>query len=168
MKSTLTLFLFTILNISCERTNPIDPASIKYCWNITNSQLVVTKTVCDKTASEIATEYPDGWYYKTDEVLKCYFELNSNVFLKNFPPSLLNKAYPNRTFGEASCSYCARWFYREKSRYLPNNTITYSPMTVKQFCGDTLATLYRGREVPLRQSTDSIVTLQFSDNGTNW
>ena len=41
-------------------------------------------------------------------------------------------------------------------------------MTVKQFCDDTLATLFRGREVPLRQSMDSVITLQFSDNGTNW
>jgi hypothetical protein len=168
MKSILILFLSIFLTSSCERTNPIDPETTKYCWNITSPLLVVMGTVCDKTAAEMATAYPDGWYYKTDEVLKCYFELNSNVFLKNFPPSLLNKAYPNRTFGEASCSYCARWFYREKRKYLPNSSITYSDITVKQFCGDTLATLYRGREVPLRQSTDSIITLQFSDNGTNW
>jgi hypothetical protein len=168
MKQLLILSLFTILNISCERTNPVDPEITKFCWNVLDPLLVVMNTVCDKTAAEMATAYPNNWYYKSDEQLKCYYETSTNAFLKNFPPSLLGKVFPNRNFTEVSCSYCARWFYREKKKYLPTNSITYSPMTVKQFCGDTLSTLFRGREIPLRQSADSIITLQFSDNGTDF
>ena len=168
MKQIIILSLFTLINISCKKSSTPEPEITKFCWNITSPALVVMGTVCDKTAAEMATAYPDGWYFRSDEQLKCYFETSSNAFLKNFPPSLMSKAYPNRNFTAVSCSYCARWYYREKKKYLPNNSITYSAITVKQFCGDTLATLYRSREIPLRQSTDSIITLQFSDNGTDF
>ncbi len=168
MKQILILFLFTSLNLSCKDKPQVLPEIIKFCWNITSQQLITIKTVCDKTAVEIATEYPDGCYYRNDEPLKCWFETSTNSFIKNCPVSLIIKVAPNRNFTMVDCNFCARWYYREKRKFLPNSSITYTPTSVTQLCGDTLATLYRGREVPLRQSADSIITRQFSDNGNDW
>jgi hypothetical protein len=174
MKKLITLFLITLSILACGNKNkgevivPLVPEVTKFCWVILDQNLVVWKTECDKTVAEIATAYPSNNYYRIDEALKCWYEASTNFIIRDFPQSLITKLYPTRVLTIVPCNYCARWYYREKRKYIPNSSITYSTVTVRQFCGDTLQTLYRGREIPLRQSTDSIIVTQFSDNGSNW
>ena len=41
-------------------------------------------------------------------------------------------------------------------------------ITKQKFCGDTLSTLYQGRQIIRKDDADSLVIIQFSNNGTNW
>jgi hypothetical protein len=167
MKNYLFLLVIFAATFSCTE-KPVVEEQTKFCWNIVDYNFVFIKAICDKTAAEIAVDYPDGFYYRSDEPLKCWYEASSNSFAKNMPLSLLKKFSPTINYVEANCNYCAQWYYREKRKYLPNNSITYTNRIGKTLCGDTLTTLFRGREVFLRQSTDSFIVRQFSDNGYDW
>lgn len=167
MKQITTAFLFLLLNISCKKTADTPSANLKTCWKITDAMFTDKSTECDKTAAEIAVLHPDGYYYRSDEPLLCWYDASTRNYSSGLPASLKSK-FLNPAFVVVSCGYCARWYHREKKKYIPTGGITYSPIRVEQFCGDTVRTLFRGREIPLRQSADSIITTQFSDNGANW
>ncbi len=170
MKQFLFLLFIIAASVSCgDKPAVVDePVQTKFCWKITDFNLILITTVCDKTEAEVAAEYPNNYYYKSDEPLKCWYSANSNTYLPNCPLSLLTKVAPGKVFVQVNCGYCAFWYHREKKKYLPNNSITYGITRVERLCGDTVLTLFRGREVFLRQSTDSIIVRQFSDNGNDW
>ena len=149
MKNYIIITIFTILNLSCK-DNPdvtLVTPNTKFCWNITTFNLVFVVKECDKTETEIAAAYPNNYFYKSDEALKCWYEASSNTYIANCPQSLLPKIAPNKTMVQVNCGYCAQWYYREKRKYIPNNSFTYTPTTVTRLCGDTVQTLFRGREV---------------------
>jgi len=166
-------FFFAIIiilpNLSCKKSDNNIQTTIepKYCWKITDPIFIDKGTVCEKTTTEIATLYPDGYYYRSDEALLCWYNPTNGNYSKGLPASLKSK-FLTADFNIVACGYCARWYYREKKKYIPTGGITYSPTNFSQLCGDTVQTLFRGREVFLRQTTDSFIVRQFSDNGTNW
>jgi hypothetical protein len=45
--------------------------------------------------------------------------------------------------------------------YKPSNTATYSKVKTERLCGDTLKTLYNGRKITLRETSDSLIMLEF-------
>jgi hypothetical protein len=159
-----------LIIMSCKKngnSEVIDNPNKKYCWVTLDVQLIILDTICDKTAAEIAMIDSAGFYYRQDEPLKCWYKASTNQYAKDLPQSIITKFF-GAGYTVVNCGYCASWYLREKRRYLPTNSITYSPVTFKRFCGDTVATLFRGREIPLRQTVDSVIVTQFSDNGTNW
>jgi hypothetical protein len=170
MKQTVTAFLILFVCLACkkkENNEPTENPNQKYCWVIMDPQFIVLRTECDKTTKEIETAYPQGFYYRQDEPLKCWYDATTQRYAKDLPQSIITKFFGNN-FTVVNCGYCANWYLREKRRYIPTNGITYSSTTIKRFCGDTVTTLFRGREIPLRQSIDSVIVTQFSDNGINW
>jgi hypothetical protein len=177
MKNTLMLLCFTMINISCKKTTStpeiVIPEVTKFCWVIRDfNSLAVIKTVCEKTAKEIAAEYPSPQYFnhRADEPLKCWYATVGERFAKNVPASLIQTHifYQNSSFVEVNCNYCGKWYHREKRKYIPDGSFSYSPIYINQICGDSAQTLFRGREVFLRQSVDSIIVRQFSDSPTIW
>lgn len=122
---------------------------------------------CDKTAAEIAALHPDGYYYRSDEPLVFWYESSTGNYRADLPASLKNK-YLSPSYTQVPCGFCAFWYFREKRKFVPTGSFTYSPITYQRLCADSVRTLFRGKEVLLRQSTDSVITRQFSDDGINW
>jgi len=129
-------------------------------WNPLNS-------VCDKTEAEMQASYPNPCtYYKIGDNY-CWY-IDNSIFIKDRPQDFID--HYQRCFGFTSavnvaCDYCQTWYTREKYAYKPDNTFSFSQVRVQQYCGDTTHTLFQGREIILRESNDSLITVQFSNNG---
>lgn len=127
-------------------------------------------TVCGATESELQVTYPNPCnYYKLGGKEYCWY-LNSNgVFIKNKPEDYIQRLKQCFNFSNAvkvDCDYCQTWYTRQKNTYKPTNTFAYSPVRIQQYCGDTVHTLYQGRVIVLRETSDSLITVQFSNNGS--
>jgi hypothetical protein len=139
----------------------------KYCWQITDPNGNLINSVCNKTLSEIQSLYPNSCsYYKIEGEEYCWF-VDGRLFIKNVTENYLNhylQCYSSGSAVKVACDYCEHWYSRQKNTYKPNNTIFYSPIYFQQYCGDTVHTIFQGREIVLRESPDSVITLQFSKN----
>ena len=156
--------LFTIV-AGCTK------GSKEFCWELVDQFGNLTGSVCNKTEAEMQRLYPSSCsYYKTNGEKFCW--LIGQTFLSN---STVEKAnYYSRCFGSGAtptkveCNYCGRWYHRIKRTYKPTNTFVIYEVKVEQFCGDTAKTLYQGRQIILKDTPDSLIVRQFSNNGTNW
>ena len=126
--------------------------------------------VCSKTSAEMQADYPNPCtYYKLDGEEYCWL-IGSNTFVKNATQHKINQVlqcFYNSSVQalKVSCDYCQLWYTRQKSTFKPNNTVFYSPVRAEQYCGDTVRTLFQGRQIVLRETNDSLIVLQFSNNG---
>lgn len=159
------LFVFSI---SCKKEIDPNDGHPRYCYVITNQNLDSLKTVCNKTQYDMYQEYPDLWFYRSDAEKRCWYNAGTGKFTKNCPIELVSRISPGGSNSSVSCDYCANWYHRVKRKHIPTGGTLYDQPRTEQFCADSLRTLFRGREISLRQSTDSVITLQFSDNGINW
>ncbi len=181
MKTTFTLLtiaLFTL--ISCKKET-----EQRFCWQIIDANGADLTAICDKTETELLDCVKNntcGTFFNGGGITNCnYYKLDGEIFcwkvngfyLKDFTESKASLYarcfYGNATLVKAdSCQTCIRWYNREKKTYKPNNTITYSPITVQIYCGDTLRTIFQGRQIIRKDDADSLIVIQFSQNGLNW
>jgi hypothetical protein len=174
------LVCFSIFFMSCKKES-----NKKYCWQIMDNIGNDLNAICDKTESEMincVNSGACGYYFGGSPITNCnYYKIEGDKFcwkINNsyFRDITANRAalnarcyYGNATPIKVDCSYaCGFWFHREKRTYKPNNTVTYSPVTNEIYCGDTLATLYQGRQIIRKDDADSLIVIQFSNNGINW
>ena len=163
MKNLLTvLTISAIVNFSCKKDS-----NNQYCWQILDAIGNRLNTVCNKTESEMQSVYPSPClYYKIGDNY-CWF-LGNATFLKNVPEDFaIRYIYCHNnytTYQKVACDYCQNWYSRQKKLYKPNNTFIYSSIYLQLYCGDTVRTLFQGREIILRETADSLITLQFSNN----
>ncbi len=167
------IYGFAFLLAGCVKNGDI--ASLleqKHCWQRIDSHGNPLEQVCNKTASEMKAVYTnDCMYYKNDGEKLCW--LANGNFLPNMPKEgaeLYIRCF-NPSAGTpvvVNCNYCQTFYHRRKMTYKPANTTTYSSVTRERFCGDTSATLYHGRQIVLKDTPDSLILLQFSNNGTDW
>ena len=168
--------------ISCKRDAP---AAQKHCWQIIDNVGNAMANICDKTEAELLACVNNGScgsftgitpltscnYYQTDGPKDCYL-INGSVSeeITESQAKTYANCFGNRSgvYTRATCIPCAFWFHRKKSTYKPNNSFTYSTITRQRFCGDTLQTLFPGRQLIIKDDADSLIVIQFSDNGTNW
>lgn len=112
--------------------------------------------------------YPNSCaYYKIEGEEYCWF-VDGSSFIKNATESSLKhhlQCYGGVQVIKVDCDYCQNWYSREKNTYKPNSTFFYSPVHVQRYCGDTVHTFFQGREIIVRETADSLITLQFSNNG---
>ena len=186
MKTFIGLFLlFAIFFLySCDKEN----GQKKACWQLIDAQGRDVNLICDKTEAEMIACVKSGAcpvyvglslsdfgscdYYETGGEKSCwrvgnflYTDITANK------AKVLAACYP---YGAAtptlsnSCDSCQSWYHREKKTYKPANTFTYSPVHIENFCGDTLATLYTGRQIIKKDDADSLIVIQFSNNGSDW
>jgi len=157
----------------------------RYCWQLIDNAGNDLDSVCDKTEAELLDcvknntcgTYLNGGsitncnYYKIDGARSCW-KINNSYFrdLTESQANLYARCfYGNAVPTKVDCSFaCQRWFHREKKTYKPNNNITYSYITQENFCGDTVLTLYQGRQIIRKDDADSLIVIQFSNNGINW
>jgi hypothetical protein len=164
MKTSFILLLGAILIVfSCKKES-----NTKYCWQLVDPLGNNINSVCDKTPSEMQSSYPNSCsYYQMGGEEYCWL-VDGNIFIKNATENSINhyfQCYGGLHAEKVACDYCQNWYSRQKNTYKPNNTFTYSPVHLQHYCGDTVHTLFQGREIVLRESTDSLITLQFSNNG---
>lgn len=167
-KRSTNLILLCLLFASfmgCKKDSP------KFCWQKVDNFGNRLEVVCNKTKAEMQMLYPNSCsYFKAGGEKFCW--MRNGVFIKDASQEEID--YVNRCFGatgtatKVDCSYCGRWYHREKRTYKPTNTATYSTVTIETFCGDTAKTIFQGRQVLIRETADSLIVRQFSNNGTNW
>ena len=157
------LFAATLISVSCKKES-----NTKYCWQVVDPFGQELHSVCNKTVSEMQAAYPNQCsYYKIGDEY-CWL-IDDSIFIPNKPEDYIARymhCYGNfSSYKKVACDYCQRWFTRQKTTYKPNNFVTFSPVYVKQYCGDTVQTLSQGKEIILRETADSLITIQFSNNG---
>lgn len=154
-----TLLLFSVLLIcSCSKNK-------EHCWDIFDALGNQIKKECGKTEKEIAEQY--GIYYDRSDAPKyCwkvvypgngpfgYAENVSEKMIGIYSSGALNKE-------KVACGYCQNWMSRQKNLYKPTGNFAYSPAHVERYCGDTCATIFAGRILTLRETADSLITLEF-------
>jgi hypothetical protein len=137
-----------------------------HCWQLVDAFGNELNTVCGKTEEEMQAAYPSPCnYYKTGEPKYCWYASNGS-FIKDKPEAYIAKMQQCFSFPtpvKVACDFCLTWYSRQKKIYKPANTVTYSTVTVQRLCGDTVRTLYKGREILVRETADSLITIQFSN-----
>ena len=154
------LFLFMILLISCSKENQ------EQCWqtyDIAGNEMVI---VCNKTEKEMAEAYGNPClYHKAGGEKYCW--MVNGISIKNKTVTAIENYA--RCYGgtpiKVDCDYCNIWYSRYKRTYKPANQVTYSPVRVQQLCGDTSRALYDGREILIKDTSDSLVVQQISIDG---
>jgi len=158
----IALFVIVLIVLSCKKSS-----TDEYCWQLVDAVGNPINAVCNKTESEMQISYPNTCsYYKLGDEY-CWFA-DGNVFIKNKPEDYVTRflhCYGYNNAVKVTCDYCQNWYTRQKNTYKPNNTLSFSPVRIEQYCGDTVHTLFQGREITLRETTDSLITIQFSNNG---
>lgn len=168
------LVAFLILLAGCKKSVPplLPVPEPKFCWQLIDAFGNHLQEVCDRTESEMRALHSDSCsYFKNVGEKLCW--LADSTFLPEMTASeveLYKRCFqPNSSVAvKVDCNYYQKWYHREKRTYKPANTITYSVVRVERFCGDTATKLYQGRQIILRETTDSLIVLQFSNNGSNW
>jgi len=158
----IVLVLPSFIGFSCKKES-----AKTYCWQLTDPIGNTLNSVCGKTEAQMQVSYsnPCTYYKLGDEY--CWY-IDNMIFITNKPQDFIDRylhCFGHTSAIKVACDYCQTWYTREKYTYKPNNTFTYSQVRVQQYCGDTVHTLYQGREIILRESNDSLITLQFSNNG---
>lgn len=137
-----------------------------YCWQLVDAFGNEMNTVCGKTEEEMQADYPSPCnYYKTGEPKFCWYTGNGG-FIKDKPEDYIKKmqlCFNLPSPVKVACDYCQTWYSRQKNIYKPANSVTYSTVTVQRLCGDTVHTLYKGKEIGVRETADSLITIQFSN-----
>ncbi len=155
--------------IACKKE---EPGEDRFCWQRIDNFGNNLDQVCDKTEAEMKALYPgDCGYYKTDGEKSCWL-IHNAVFPNTTREGaeLMARCFygGNVTPQKVACDYCRRWYHRQKRTYKPTGSFAYSPTTSEQFCGDTATKLFQGRQVVLRETADSLIIVQFSNDGVNW
>ncbi len=165
MKLLISLFVLVIIS-SCKKES-----NNQACWQVIDQLGNDVGTVCNKTEAAMLAQYQSPCaYYRTGGEKFCWL-IGGSQFLKDATEEKLNhtircfySATPSVT--KVACDYCQAWYTREKRIYKPNNTFSYSQVRSEQFCGDTARTLFQGKQVTIRETGDSLIAVQFSNNGS--
>ena len=157
------IFFCCLIFYSCEKENG------EFCWALVDQLGNEYGQICHKSEAEMRDAYPGTCtYYKTGTNY-CWL-LDGTIFVENRPEDYIvrfKNCMGGYTIAEkVPCDYCGRWYTREKHLYKPSGSFVYSQVRVQQYCGDTVHTLFQGREIILRETADSLITLKFSNNGT--
>jgi len=164
MKNSLVTLLATILLFgSCKKESPNN-----YCWQHLDVSGNSINIVCNKTEAEMQALYSNSCSYYKVGYNYCWM-IGSHIFIADKPEDFITRylqCYGNTSAVKVACDYCQQWYSRQKYAFKSNSTFTYSPVKVEQLCGDTVHTLFKGREIILRETADSLITLQFSNDGS--
>lgn len=155
------LLMAAFITQACEKPDQ------EYCWQVIDNLGNDIYQVCGKTQSEMEEDFPNSCnYYKAGDLF-CWYT-DGGVFIEDRSESYIEHAQQCFGLGNAtkvSCDYCDKYYTREKHTYKPTGSFQYSTVRFQQYCGDTAQVLFHGREIILRDTPDSLITVQFSNNG---
>lgn len=183
MKRILTFLIATscVFLYSCKDDQ--DPAD-RHCWMIIDAVGNDVGQICNKTEAELLLCASDGTcgnfsagtllnqcqYYQSDGPKFCYtFNGRYMGELTESQAALYSQCFHGgATPVKITCGSCAYWYHRIKRTGKATGQFNFSGVTREQFCGDTLTTIFQGRQVVLKDDADSLVVRQYSNNGINW
>ena len=172
--------LILIIIISCSKKSTDNNSSVnKYCWQLVDFNGNNLEMVCNKTESELVTDYQSGVYgtnftscnyYKVDGPKNSW--MINNTFYKSLytdQARLMAHCFNNNTTPiQVDSNYCKIWYTKEIITFKPNQSTYYSGIRSQYYCADSLKTIYQGRKIVLRDVTDSLIVLEFSSDGMHW
>ncbi|HEX5651613.1 MAG TPA: hypothetical protein VFX58_00980 [Chitinophagaceae bacterium] len=155
-----TLFLFLLLFASaCNKDND------KACWQVYDNLGNEMGLVCNMTEAEVQAMY--GPFYDRAGAAKfcwmVYYNNGSTQYAENLTERMAAYWFsPSASRWEkVICGYCQRWATREKRVFKPSGQFAYSSISNLQYCGDTCNTIFPGRQIILRETTDSVIYHEF-------
>lgn len=166
MKQLISL-LFCVVLIACSKGKSEEEHA---CWHVYDASGSYMGKGCDYTEAEIKADPTVAYYFKDGTPTFCWVigSLTGGSYVENLPADYFNKFYTTSVVTKVDCGYCARWFHRIKRTYKPANTFYIDPIRVERFCADTVKALYQGKQDTLKNTADSLVVRQFSNDGTTW
>jgi hypothetical protein len=155
MKKSLLALVITAL-AACSKNN-------RACWQIYDALGNQVQIVCDKTEDEISAAY--GPYYDRADApkycWKVHYANGSDSYPENITEKILDLFFVGAVSKEkVTCGYCQKWITREKGLKKSTGNFAYKSLLVQTFCGDTCATLFPGRAIVIRDTPDSLITVE--------
>jgi hypothetical protein len=181
---TILSICFFVSIVSCKKDKAED-APAKHCWQLIDFNGNQMGEICDKTEAELLACVANSScgsflggnaltscnYYQSDGEKFCY-QIGSSITpdpMTESQAKLIAKCYyGNATLIKLDCIACKFWYTREKLQKKPAGNINYSAVTKRNYCGDTLTKIFQGKQVIRKDDADSLVIIQFSNNGQNW
>jgi hypothetical protein len=180
---TILSIYFFISIVSCKKDKAEDE-SAKHCWQLIDYNGNNLSEICDKTESELiacVTNSTCGSFLGGNTITSCnYYQTDGEKFcyqIGNITPDPMTESqakliakcyYGNAPLIKLDCVTCKFWYTREKLQKKPAGNINYSAVTKRNYCGDTLTKIFQGKQVIRKDDADSLVIIQFSNNGQNW
>lgn len=157
--------LFFTMLFSCKKET-----ETRFCWQgfDRSGYAVNGMTQCDKTLEEMQAAYPGYWFYKVDEPTYCWrvqTAQNTTFYMRNVPQSMADSLNWHRsyTYTKVDCSSFCRWRWIEKSRSKITNLYSPTRAGSEVYAADSCAKLYQGRQIVVRETSDSIYTREFTE-----
>lgn len=155
-------FIAVLFLVSCKKDK-------KGCWQAVDKlgAVVTGLTVCDLTQSEAEAMYPQFWFYNTREPVYCWKVQrpgSSPVYAADLPESIIKKLFisGNTTFTIIDCSSYCIWEVIEKRKNKITNLFDPTRLYVETYFTDTCSKLFVGRIITYRETTDSLITREYS------
>jgi hypothetical protein len=180
---TILSICFFVSIVSCKKDKAED-VPVKHCWQIVDYAANNLAEVCDKTEAELiacVTNNTCGSFLGGNTINSCnYYQSDGEKFcyqIGNITPDPMTESqakllarcfYSNAPLTKLDCVACKFWYTREKQQKKPSGIIYYSAITKRNYCGDTLTKIFQGKQVIRKDDADSLVIIQFSNNGQNW
>ncbi|MCS3802267.1 hypothetical protein [Niastella sp. OAS944] len=169
--SFLVISMTLFISIGCGKKDHGEPAveEPKYCWMLIDQAGNLMGRICDRTEKQMSDSVPSCNYYKLGGEELCWL-IDGTNYIEKKPEEyvkLVIKCFGQKnSYKKVDCGYCQVWYTRQKSIYKPDNTATYSKVKVERLCGDTVKTLYNRRNVTIRETTDSLIVIEFGNSPT--
>ncbi len=168
MKKIITSAVLVLLLGSCSKE--------KGCFQVAYNAYIQEEKICDIKKSELENNASanNGFVFRASEARFCWkitFSNGQDGYRKNLPESVVKHFFSGNgvSYSRVSCSTFCSWkvLIRQRSKI----TGLYNPTLTRQefFLGaaaDTCSTLFKGREVVLRETADSLITVIYQEENS--
>jgi hypothetical protein len=162
--SFLVISMTFLIGIGCRKKDHHSEPPPTYCWALIDQSGYPIGKICDRTEKQMADSVPNPCNYcKLGGEEFCWL-IDGTTYIERSPEEyvkLVVKCFGKTSYKKVDCGYCQSWYTRQMDIYKPSNTATYSKVKTERLCGDTLKTLYNGRKITLRETSDSLIVLEF-------
>lgn len=149
---------------SCEKES-----NQKACWQgfHPSGYVVQGMAACDKTLDEMKATYPGHWFYRADEPTYCWqvqTQQGSRYYMRSIPASMVDslRPYGGYSYSKVDCNSFCTWQYLDKTRSKITGLYSPTKLGVEVYAADSCSKLFLGRIITIRETTDTIVTREFS------
>jgi hypothetical protein len=160
MKKIMIVALSVLLFAACSKDKEKE-----YCWQVYDALGNEIMILCGKTEAQMTADY--GVYFDRENATRYCWKIQQGAggpfsYPENLTEKMVGIYFPGATVKEKiACGYCQRWASREKGLYKPTGSFAYKPVKAETLCGDTCATLFVGRIITIRDTPDSLITVEF-------
>ena len=169
--SLITLFLISVtflLSGTCNKNDDI-PLVTNPCWQAFSplGADVNGLLICDKTKAEAEAAWPQYWFYNSTETKYCWRAqqgANPVFYAGNIPQSMADKMWASYgyTYVKVDCNSFCNWQILEKHKSKITGLYKPTLLYYETLFPDSCSKLFVGKIVTYRETTDSLITREFS------